>query len=206
MSQSSCLHDEGEESWPIKLHFGCGGIYLVDSGTGYINIDAEGRYADTNPVEAEQNRTTIDNYYARLEGSPANLPTRRPNIVDAIADTVTMEYAPNSVDKIVAIQFMEHIPPGRLFVGLRNWHTMLKVLHPMVLSIPDMCGTLEMINTHPKFAFRHLTGRCGDYLNTHHAWYTHDTLCELLNLFGFKTKLLDNFHFYPAIVVRAIKE
>lgn len=199
---SSCLYDAGEEQWTRKLHLGCGGIYL----TGYTNIDAEGRYADMNPEDAERNRTTIDDYYARLDGSLTNLPTRRPNIVDCIADIVTMEYAPNSVDKIVAIQVMEHISPGRLFVGLRHWHTMLKVLHPMVLSIPDMYGTLEMIRTQPEFAFRHLIGRKGDYLNTHHAWYTHETFCELLNLFGFKTQLLENFHFYPSIVVRAIKE
>ena len=120
MSHSLCLHDDGEENWPTKLHFGCGGMLILD---GYINIDAEGRYADMNPAETAQNMTTIENYYARLEGSPANLPTRRPNIVDTIADIVTMEYAPNTVDKIVAIQTIEHISPGRLFVGLRHWHT-----------------------------------------------------------------------------------
>lgn len=205
MSQSSCLYDEDEESWPVKLHLGCGGIYLADSGTGYTNIDAEGQYANLNPLETEQNKTTIIDYYARMEGSPDNLPKRRPNIVDCIADIVTMEYMPNSVDKIVAIQTLEHISPGRLFVALRHWHTMLKTLHPMVVSIPEMYGTLEMINTHPQFAFRHLTGRRGDYLNTHHAWYTEETFLELLNLFGFNCEILENFHFYPAIVVRAIK-
>jgi len=198
---SQCLYDTGEEDWPVKLHLGCGGIYLTD----YTNIDAEGRYSSMNPDETEQNRTTITDYYARMTGTPDNLPKRRPNIVDCIADIVTMEYLPNSVDKIVAIQVIEHISPGRLFVALRNWHAMLKVYRPMVVSIPEMYGTLEMINTHPVFAFRHLTGRRGDYLNTHHAWYTQETFLELLDLFGFNCELLSNFHFYPAIVVRATK-
>ena len=200
---SECLYDEGEELWPIKLHFGCGGVYLDG---GYINIDAQGRYACDNPGEKEQNKTNIHDYYARLNGTPSNLPKRRPNIVDCLADIVTMQYEPCSVDKIVAIQVLEHISPGRSFAALRNWHSMLKTLHPMVLSIPDMYGTLEMIKSEPEFSFRHLIGRRGDYLNTHHAWYTHETLCELLNLFGFRTEILSNFHFYPAIVVRAIKQ
>lgn len=201
MNSSDCLYDEGEENWQVKLHFGCGGIYVK----GYNNIDADGRYASENLDDRDGNETDVCNYYSRLEGSPDNLPKRRPNIVDQIADVVTMEYAPGSVDKILAIQLFEHLSPGKSFIALRNWHAMLKVLHPLVMSIPDMYGTLEMINEHPTFAFRHLIGRRGDYLNTHHAWYTKDTFCELLTLFGFKTELLPNFHFYPAIVVRALK-
>ena len=202
MSQSYCLHDEGEESWPVKLHFGCGGIYLAE----YINIDAEGNYAIDLPEEVTRNTTNVCDYYARLDGSPEHLPQRRRNIVDQIANVVSMEYPPSSVDKIIAIQLFEHLSPCQSFIALRNWHSMLKTLHPLVLSIPDMYGSLEMIKDNPVFAFRHLIGRRGDYLNTHHAWYTNETFCELLNAFGFKTESLPNFHFHPAIVVRALKQ
>ena len=62
------LYDDGEEDWPLKLHLGNGGVFLVDSGTGYVNIDIAGIDSGQEcDLVLIPNRTNIQNYYARLE-------------------------------------------------------------------------------------------------------------------------------------------
>lgn len=212
MSQSSCLYDEGEENWPVKLHLGCGGVYL----RGYRNIDIDGLDARVNPVTIEANSADIRDYYAGLDGDAYHLPMRRLTVVDLQADITTLPYTPQKVDKIVAIQVFEHLSPVQATNALYHWHTILKNEHPLVMSVPDMTGVLDMMdaaqNIHSDraiadfaFSLRHLRGRRTNHYNSHHAWYTKDTLCELLDFYGFVPTLLPNFHFYPAVVVRAIR-
>jgi predicted SAM-dependent methyltransferase len=166
----------------------------------------QGKYAADNPDEAQANETSATDYYARLEGTPSELPKRRPNIVDVLADMASMCYQICSVDKIITIQTFEHLSPAHATIALSHWHGILRYHAPLIISIPDMYETLDMIETEPKFAMRHLLGRQrGDYYNTHHAWYTRATLSELLEFHGFKVEHLQNFHFYPAIVVKAVK-
>jgi predicted SAM-dependent methyltransferase len=112
-----------------------------------------------------------------------------------------------TVDKIVAVQVFEHFTPVNAMFALRRWRVALKVGAPLILSVPDMDGTLELIERGDSdFALRHLRGRTGDRWNSHHAWYTRDTLIELLEYADFVSVMqLPNLHFYPAIVVKAIK-
>lgn len=201
MYHTSCLYDKGEENWPLKLHLCCGGIYL----SGYANCDIDGILASDDPQVASYNLTTVDDYYARLEGDVDHLPKRRPTVVDARLDMSILPYINNSVDKILCIQAFEHLTPIAAIETIDVWRRVMKRGQPLVMSVPDTRGTIDMIETNPGFAMRHLRGRGGDSANTHQAWYTYDSLCELLNYVGFRVSLLENFHFYPAIVVRAIK-
>lgn len=204
MSQSYCLYDDGEEAWSNKLHLGCGGIYL----RGYINCDIAGLVARNYPDLVEANTTDISNYYARLEGNPLHLPTRRETVADLISDVATLPYKSHTIDKIVAVQVFEHLSPVKAIDALYHWRMLLKHGQPLVMSVPDMAGTLSLFGDgrdNAAFALRHLRGRQGDEYNSHHAWYTHDTFYELVEFCGFRVFPLDNFHFYPAIVVRAIK-
>jgi len=202
MQQSYCLHDDGEESWPVKLHLGCGGVRLA----GYINCDIDGVLAIDEPELARQNTTDIRNYYARLDGDANHLPTRRATVCDLIDDITCLPYLPSSVDKIVAIQVFEHLSPAEAMMALTHWRDILWCGQPLVMSVPDMEGTLDMLATDFDFALRHLRGRQDDYANAHHAWYTKAGLCRLLKWFGFRVEVLDNPHFYPAIAVRAVKQ
>lgn len=209
VNTSPQLHDEGEESWPLKIHAGCGGIYLTDSGTGYYNLDVAGVLAADHPNLIEQNATTIKNYYARLDGDALNLPARRETVADCLLDlSIGLPYLPETVDKIVAVQFFEHLSPARALVVLQGWHDVLRTGHPLVMSVPDMVGTLALFGDgrgNSDFALRHLRGRQGDEYQSHHAWYTLETLCELVNYCGFDVNPIDNWHFYPAVCIRAIK-
>lgn len=202
---TSFLYDEGEETWPIKCHYGCGGVYL----DGYLNVDIEGSTSLLRPDLVEQNKTTISDYYARLEGSMANLPARRETVVDYCGDVSSPHGIPETIDKIVAVQVFEHFTPAQAMRALKGWHEELKRDRPLVMSVPDMTGTLALVERgdgNLAFALRHLRGRQGDKVNSHHAWYTQDSLVELLEFVGFRRiQVLPNFHFYPAIVVRAIR-
>lgn len=203
---TSYLYDEGEENWAQKYHLGCGGVYLH----GYINCDISGVMALEHPDLVEQNRTTIRDYYARLDGSMHELPTRRATVCDLISDVSRFMGMPECVDKIIAIQVFEHFSPARSFEALQRWRSALRYGRPLILSVPDMTGTLALIDTSDilniSFALRHLRGRAGDYHQSHHAWYMMDTLTELLAWSGFAgIEQLPNLHFYPAIVLRAVK-
>ena len=213
MFQSLCLYDEGEEHWPVKLHLGCGGIFL----RGYRNVDIDGLDAKTNPATAQANSADVRDYYAGLDGDAHHLPVRRLTVVDLTADIVELPYTPRTVDKILAVQVFEHLSPVRAMDALYHWHRILKVGSPLVMSVPDMAGILDMMDAAQcmyndsavadfAFALRHLRGRRTNHYNSHHAWYTSETLCELLDFCGFKTTLLPNFHFYPAIVARAVRQ
>lgn len=197
------LYDEGEEAWSVKCHFGCGGVFL----DGYMNVDIDGFTSLQRPDLADANRTSIKDYYARLEGDMSHLPTRRQTVVDYFSDVSNPHGIPETIDKIVAVQLFEHFTPATAIQVLRSWHETLKHGGRLVMSVPDTLGTLALMQSEYKFAMRHMLGRNGgsDKYNSHFAWYTKDTLTELLEFVGFKVEMLPNFHFYPAIVVRAIK-
>jgi len=203
------LYDAGEEAWPIKLHLGCGGVYL----TGYINIDADacGQLAGVTPREQiERNRTTIDDYYARAVGTALALPQRRSTIYDSHAEFVYgLDYAPNTVYKILAIQCFDHLSPVKALDALSVWRRMLRPGGVLIMTVPDMPATLDLIETgnaeEREFGLRHLRGPQRDQWGYHIAWYTPATLLELLQSQGYAATLIDNPHFYPAIAVHAVK-
>ena len=199
------LYDDGEENWMHKYHLGCGGVYLAD----YTNCDIEGISALEHPDLVQQNMTTIQDYYAGLDGSMCALPKRRQTVYDVCSDATRFADMPQMIDKIVAIQLFEHFTPASAIKTLGRWYSNLRRGGVLVMSVPDMTGTLELIergNGSTEFALRHLRGRMGDKHNTHQAWYTKETLTELLGTMGFSSiNELPNMHFYPAITVKAIK-
>ena len=202
MSGTSCLYDDGEEAWRLKLHLGCGGVYL----SGYANCDLDGTlvaYGNTSAVSC--NLTTVQDYYARLEGDLDHLPQRRLTVVDVQMDITRLLYTPHTVDKILCLQVFEHLTPVTALKTLVMWSSVLKRGRPLVMSVPDMDGTLDMLESNWRFALRHLRGRGGDKANSHHAWYTRQSLQELLEFAGFGVTWLPNIHIYPALVVRAVK-
>ena len=203
MSDTSYLHDEGEEDWGLKLHLGCGSIYL----TGYVNIDIAGMPASKHPDLVKQNQTHIKNYYAR-SGDIYNIPQRKPTLSDAGGDFAQLPYAPCSVDKIVCVQALEHLNWLQVQDTLLHWWSVLKTGGSLIISVPEMDETLDMLkywDTYD-FAARHLRGpRKGQY-DYHRAWFTKETLQALLERQHFgQIEFLPNIHFYPALIVRAKK-
>jgi predicted SAM-dependent methyltransferase len=194
---TDCLYDEGESDWPVKLHVGCGGISL----DGYINADISG------VTEEAKKKTDIRDYYAGLLGSTYRLPTPRKTVVDILADFTNLPYEANTVDKIVAIQTLEHVTPGKGRAALLHWWNILKPNGVLVISVPDVPETIKLLDSKSsKFGLRHLKGSQKDSYASHISWYSKESIVEALEEFGFvRIQVLPNIHFYPAIVVRAEK-
>lgn len=210
LGPTACLYDSGEESWPVKVHLGAGGVYLVDGGTGYINTDIAGTLVANAPLAWRiANQTGICDYYARLDGEAVALPKRRPTVVDLLVNCLDLPFPVESVNKILAVQMFEHLSPVEAVRALSHWQQMLAPGGVLVLTVPDMHQTLYWLEESDRdrraFALRHLRGSQRDQYNWHLAWYTEPTLDELLDAHGFEPFQLSNPHCYPAIAVRGRK-
>lgn len=210
------LYTNGEEGWPTatKVHLGCGGIYL----DGYVNIDITG---ETLPLVAPEGwgPGVIWDYYGGLAGTHAHLPTRRPTYADRVGDFQVnysrWGFATESIKKLVMIQTFEHLSPKEGIDLLILLHRLLVPGGVLILSVPDMTDTLDWLEWADRetiegaekfhFALRHLRGSRRDAYNHHKAWYTEETLFELVQAAWFSPCMLDNFHVYPALVLQAIK-
>lgn len=207
---SPALYDPGEEAWPNKIHLGAGGIYL----RGYLNVDIAGDLCES-PLDpaAQANSTWIGDYYGGLHGSAVELPTRRPTIVDRRGDIMRDHKAwglqAGKVGKVVCVQMFEHLTPTAGIDLLVLLATLMRHDAPLILSVPDMLGTLEWLESPDQqrraFAIRHLYGSRRDPFNYHKAWYTEESLSAMLEACGFRPAPLPNFHVYPALVMRGTR-
>jgi len=106
----------------------------------------------------------------------------------------------------------EHFSPAEAEWALYNWNDLLYPDGVLVLTVPDMQATLNLIESANRenvvgsqqfnFALRHLRGSQRDEFNVHKSWYTPEGLRELMEAHGFETTLIENPHLYPAIAVR----
>lgn len=184
----------------IKLHLGCGGIYLRD----YINCDVHGDVRMPGDPEPEH-ATTADRYYAGLDGDQAHVPARRAAIVDRRLDMREVSEIQRA-DKILAVQCLEHLSFPDALQALNDWAYCLRGGGHAIISVPWAHGSLELLaDSEPQaFAIRHLVGTRTREQYRHLSFYNHDTLAVMLRCAGFKSyTFLDNPHFYPALIVRA---
>jgi len=200
------LYDANEEAWLTKLHFGCGDIYL----RGYTNLDVYGELSDTLSEKALlEHSTTICEYY-RKAGSWGSLPERASVIVDERMrmQSVEYEYPHGSVDKIIAVQSMEYLDPIDFITTLDGCLQALRKPGVLIVSVPDMDGTLDLLEDPEKVAFaaRHLRGAERDKWSFRRSWWTYETLYKAFEWVGFNAvQSLPNFHVYPAIVMKGQK-
>ena len=199
------LYDRGEENWPVRLHLGCGNVYL----DGYVNCDVVGELARNRPDLVEQNRARIDDYYCRRRSYTDihHIPQRMLYVVDRIEDLVCPDWQAGTVDKIVCIQALEHLKGFETELALCRWWKVLRPGGVVVLSVPDTGETVRMLLDEGTrdFAIQHLAGTRRSIWDYHRSWFTPHTLGMLLDRVGFEVEFLDNIHVYPAIVVRARK-
>jgi predicted SAM-dependent methyltransferase len=197
------LYDINEEQWRTKLHVGCGGIYL----RGYENIDTRGEYAHALPGDfVDSNSVDIREYY-KTDGEWNSLPERGRIIVDKkmVMQNITYEYSHGSIDKIVAIQSMEHLDPIDFVSTLDGFFNALRKPGVLIVSVPDIIGTLDWMDDARKvqFAIRHLRGSMKDDWSRHNSWWTIETLAKAFEWVGFDSVTpIENFHSYPSIVMK----
>ena len=128
----------------VKLHLGCGPVYLE----GWINIDIyQNGYtylAKERKDLLEYNKTTVDKYYKYLFGK------RKSDfvVVDQYFDLTQVPYPfkDNSVDKILIVETFEHFSQDEGMILLKEWYRILnKKGGEVLIDIPDLIGTFRLL-------------------------------------------------------------
>jgi SAM-dependent methyltransferase len=189
----------------MKLHIGCGTIYLK----GYVNVDAGPQYlADKAPKDVlEENTTTFDQYYKQGFCKGTGI-----TVADIQADICErLPFEDCSVEEVVMRQVLEHIPHYNVDGVLGEIHRVMEYDGRLILSVPDTLGTArELIKAEAPEAedwcIRLLYGTQKNQYSHHFCGYSHRTLMDLLSRKGFDFFCeLDNINIYPAIHVLARK-
>lgn len=171
----------------LKLHLGCGTVYLK----GYVNIDIDGRSAKLYPHLKRHNQTTPDRYFKYP--FRVNLGNDCYDVKMDILDLSAFE--DNSVDEILAVNVVEHLELSAfLKAAEEHWWRVLKPNGLMILDVPDMikmsqgaidahkAGNMRAYEKYVRWIYCH--GRT-EY--DKHRWgWTEEYLTHMLELIEFK--------------------
>jgi SAM-dependent methyltransferase len=205
----------------LKLHVGCGTVYL----DGYVNLDVpvEGYsfLARERPDLMERNRTTVDRYYKQeetresLEARAAQEASRREPqfcVVDAYAEATRLPYKPGTVDEIRSVQCLEHLPMAEGPRVLRYWYEVLKPGGVLHVDVPDFEETARQLLAQPDEAskdwyYRLVYGSQKNEFAYHKNGFSPARLEHLLREAGFREvrHLPNTIHFYPVTIAEGVK-
>ncbi len=195
----------------MKLHLGCGDVYLE----GYVNIDIyiEGYsfLAADRPGLVRLNRTTEDNYYKKPYPGAGGFAYEC--AADRFLDFTYLPYPDGSVEKILAVQCLEHLTPEEARKAVAEWHRVLAPGATAVIDVPDFeqLAAKLLEHTHEEYKEYYYTMIFGSHKNvaaSHKDGYSREKLALLLLDAGFHyVYYLKNIfnHPYPAVTVEAIK-
>ena len=191
----------------MKLHVGCGAVYLH----GYFNVDLPGDgvfLSWERPSLVDQFGTAEADYYGRhrdkshdsLRGGPVTQET----VCDGYGSFAFLPARSGTCTEILTRQVFEHLSPADGMVGLRECYRVLKYGGLLRIDVPDPDATLKRFQeTSDEFWIRHLFGpRRNEYGG--HTPYTRSMLIEMAEKSGFHfIDEEENIHeLYPAFCLR----
>lgn len=191
----------------MKLHVGCGAVYLHD----YVNVDLPGDdvfLAKDRPDLVDKYMTFEYAYYARHAEIDRELlragPVRKENVCDAYGSFTFLPARTGTVSEILSRQTFEHLSPTDGMSALRECHRVLTFDGFLRLDLPDPDATLRLYQeTKDEFWIRHLFGpRRNEYGG--HTPYTREMLKAMAAASGFFfLHEEENIHdLYPAFCLR----
>ncbi|EKE00425.1 MAG: hypothetical protein ACD_22C00025G0003 [uncultured bacterium] len=167
----------------IKLHLGCGTVYL----DGYINIDAVGELASERPDLVEHNITTIKKYY--------KYPFRQNKdnkVCDVKMDILELSsFKKNSVDEILTVNLIDHMKKDEFIKALSKWKRMLKPNGLLIIDVDDRQKQVESLMEAKKleeieWGLRVIYCHHKNKYDTHWWGYTPKYLKNILKAEGWK--------------------
>ena len=199
----------------LKLHVGCGTVYL----DGYVNLDVEvpgySFLASERPDLMERNRTTVDRYYkkeesrATLEHGPGVI---QHCVVDRYADLRALPYEPSTVDEIRSVQSLEHLDMKEGPRVLRHWHELLRPGGIAHVDVPDLEETARQLLAQPdepskEWYYRLVYGSQKNAYAFHKNGFSPARLEWMLREAGFREvrHVPNTIHFYPVAIAEGIK-
>lgn len=190
----------------MKLHLGCGRVYLK----GYINIDGSADYLADRcpPALLERIVTDPDRYYRYdfAEG-PSEV------VADRLCElSQPLPFTTGSVEEVRMEQVLEHFPSYMAGALLDEIYRVLKPGGIFIVGVPNVKETARMLAEAetPKdedWAIRLLHGTQRNAYSHHYCGYVPRTLEALLVKHGFgRCENLPSINCYPVIRMRAVKE
>lgn len=205
----------------VKLHIGCGTVYLE----GYVNIHPEPDHMSfTAPEEVERNKTTVDKYYKDSFDSrpPFAVADFKSTIID-LPNNLGAKYLEKYfskrqcefVDEVCLFHVLEHLPKYDLDDSLIILNNIIKPGGKLRVAVPDFDTiVLEyaeklkagISEDEKEWYYRFIHGTQKDVWSHHYCGYNRHRLIKLLEKYGFdKFEDLPNQNFYPAIHLLATK-
>jgi len=199
----------------MKLHLGCGDIYL----DGWINVDVKSPntyLAKTNKEKADYNRTTIDDYYKYdyWKTKPTTTRNKKFTVVDEYWNLLEIPYPydDDSIEEILIVGAFEHFSKEEGEELLREWYRILKPQGRLYIDIPDLYGTFKMFFDadtleEMDWAVRLVYGSQKNKYSFHKWGYNFYTLSDICKEIGFReTEEVDIIkHEYPMFMLKAVK-
>lgn len=190
----------------IRLHIGCGSVYLRD----WLNVDIPGPetyLAADRPDLVERWGTTEDQYYARHQDKNIDTLRRGPLHQEYVCDRYgSFQFLPVSerIDEILTRQSFEHLSSSEADAAMVQMKKVLKPGGLLRIDVPDHDQTLELLkSTGDDFYKRHLLGPRRDEYGFHMRSYNRDQLRKLVESHGFSHICEEkNIHFFPAFCLR----
>ncbi len=188
----------------MKLHLGCGSIYLKN----YINVDAAPDFLiDDAPARIiTQNTTIFERYYKHEFCQGSGL-----CIADVQATIEKLPFDDQSVDEAILIHVLEHIPFYYVDNVIKEISRVLKTDGSFIIGVPDLKETAKMLaeaktKEEEDWCIRLIHGTQKNKWSHHFCGYIERTLKDILSKHKFiKFENLPNMNFYPTIYMKAFK-
>lgn len=188
----------------MKLHIGCGTVYLKN----YINVDANPHYLEKDAPSdiLEMNSTTLDKYYKYEFCGSSGL-----CVADVKALAQSLPFTNETVDEIIMLHILEHLPAYKVDDLIHEFNRVLKSGGKIYIAVPDIIETAKLLVNSRSFeeedwAIRLIYGTQKNEFSHHFYGYTKRTLEKLFTKHGFGNfKYLPNINFYPAIHMEVFK-
>lgn len=208
-------HSMGRETSNLRLHLGCGTVYLE----GFANIDVwrEGYsfLASERPDLVSRNKTTFLKYY-RNEVTRNSIREAQADprfvVADRFQDIKDLDYPEDSAELIVCVQTLEHLTREEVNQALKNWYKILKPQGILHIDVPDFEETARLLlaqnsESDKEWYYRLIYGSQKDNFSLHKDGYSEAKLRAILGLHRFNKirRLPDTRHFYPSIIMECSK-
>jgi SAM-dependent methyltransferase len=171
---------------PVRLHLGCGNVYLKD----WINVDVHQPGFAFTPAERpdllEALATTLADYYKFPFGQAPQAV-----LADVFMDITALGFPDGHADQILAVGVFEHFSRDEARRMLRDWHRVLKPGGRAVIDVPDLVETGRLLREattaeEAEWAIRLIYGSQKNPYSFHKWGYTPATLDALGRDCGFR--------------------
>lgn len=196
----------------MRLHIGCGTIYLTDYWTNIDLPSANVFLAKERPDLVERWGVEEAHYYDKQGKDNIDKFSAGPKTIESVCDAYgSFQFIPartGSVDEILARQVFEHNDLMHAAEALKECNRAMKKGGLLRIDVPDVDESVRLYGeTKNDFYIRHIVGpRQKGAWGYHATGWTQTELITFANHHGFYLRRVEeNIHCYPAFCLQFYK-